>query len=88
VIADAAGGSARSFGSSIGTFAFPMISFTVVAATLYVLDTKPELAPGQRNPALKRPAICTAVPGPPKTAVTEKAVAGGRPAEQEPGAGE
>jgi hypothetical protein len=70
VIADSAGG-AWSFGSSILTFAFPMILFIVVACALYVAYTKPELVPGHRNPAHERPVSFTAVPGPPPAAGTE-----------------
>jgi len=67
VIADSAGG-AWSFGSSILTFAFPMLLFVAVAAWLYVTYTKPELAPGHRNPSAERPIIHTPVPGPPPAA--------------------
>ena len=70
MIADAASSSAWSFGGSILTFAFPMILFIVVAVALYVLYTKPELAPGHRNPAAERPVSYTAVPGQPATAST------------------
>jgi hypothetical protein len=74
VIAAAADGSAWSFGGSILTFAFPMILFIVVASWLYVTYTKPELAPGHRNPASERPVTYTAVPGPePAPAGPEKA---------------
>ncbi len=62
LIADGAGG-AWTFGSSILTFAFPMILFIVVAAALYVLYTKPEFTPGHRPPGLQRPVSYTAVPG-------------------------
>ena len=55
MIADSAGGSAWSFGGSILTFAFPMILFIVVACALYIAYTKPELAPGHRNPAAGNP---------------------------------
>jgi hypothetical protein len=57
-----------SFGGSILSFAFPMILFVVVAAWLYVAYTRPELAPGHRNPVIERPVIYTAVPGPPSAA--------------------
>ncbi len=67
MIADSAGG-AWSFGSSILTFAFPMLLFVAVAAWLYVTYTKPELAPGHRNPSAERPIIHTPVPGPPSAA--------------------
>ena len=64
MIADSAGG-AWSFGSSILTFAFPMILFIAVAAWLYVTYTKPELVPGHRNLSVERPIIHTQVPGTP-----------------------
>ena len=70
VLADSAGG-AWTFGASILSFAFPMLLFIVVAAWLYVTYTKPELVPGHRTPALERPIIHTAVPGPPPAAVGE-----------------
>jgi hypothetical protein len=62
LIADGAGG-AWTFGSSILTFAFPMLLFIVVAAALYVLYTKPEYTPGHRPEGLQRPVSYTAVPG-------------------------
>jgi len=65
ILADAAGGSAWSFGGSILSFAFPMLLFIVVACTLYVSYTKPELAPGHRNPAAERPVSYTPMPGRP-----------------------
>src|SRR5579863_9615054 len=52
-MADGAGG-AWTFGSSILTFAFPMILFIVVAGALYVLYTKPESVPGHHVPGLQR----------------------------------
>ena len=64
LIADGAGG-AWTFGSSILTFAFPMILFIAVAGALYVLYTKPEFVPGHRAPGLERPVSYTPVPGPP-----------------------
>ena len=63
-MADSAGG-AWSFGSSILTFAFPMILFIVVAVALYVLYTKPEVVPGHRVPSVERPVSYTAIPGTP-----------------------
>ena len=60
LIADSAGG-AWNFGGSILTFAFPMILFVVVAGTLYVLYTKPELVPGHWVQG-ERPVSYTAVP--------------------------
>jgi hypothetical protein len=64
VIADSAGG-AWTFGGSILTFAFPMILFAVVAISLYVLYTKPEVVPGHRAPTMERPVSYTALPGKP-----------------------
>jgi hypothetical protein len=55
--------SAWSFGGSILTFAFPMILFIVVACALYIVYTKPEMAPGHRAPRAERPMSYTAVPG-------------------------
>ncbi len=72
VIADSAN-SAWSFGSSILTFAFPMILFIVVACALYVIYTRPQLVPGHRDPAAQRPVIYTAVPGQPPADGGEKA---------------
>jgi nicotinate-nucleotide--dimethylbenzimidazole phosphoribosyltransferase len=63
-MADGAGG-AWTFGSSILTFAFPMILFIVVAGALYVLYTKPESVPGHHVPTLQRSVSYTAVPGKP-----------------------
>ena len=73
MIADSVGG-AWSFGSSILTFAFPMILFIAVAAWLYVTYTKPELVPGHRNLSVERPIIHTQVPGtpPPPSAVNDQ----------------
>jgi hypothetical protein len=68
VIADPANTSAWSFGGSILTFVFPMILFIVVAFALYIAYTKPELAPGHRDPAVQRPVSYTAVPGEPPAA--------------------
>ena len=48
-----------------------MLLFIVVAAWLYVTYTKPELAPGHRNPAAERPIIHTSVPGSPSAAAGE-----------------
>jgi hypothetical protein len=63
-MADGAGG-AWTFGSSILTFAFPMILFIVVAGALYVLYTKPESVPGHYAPGLQRSVSYTAMPGKP-----------------------
>ena len=85
VLAAGASSSAWSFGSSILTFAFPMILFVVVAAGLYVAYTKPELVPGHRNPAVRHSVSYTTVPGRPQTTVRDqptsgdRATAGGQP---------
>jgi hypothetical protein len=73
VIADAANGSAWTFGASILSFAFPMILFVAVIVTLYVLYTKPEVVPGHPAPAVQRPVSYTALPG--KPAATSEAPA-------------
>ena len=83
-IADPASTSAWSFGGSILTFAFPMILFIVVASALYIAYTKPELAPGHRNPAAQRPVSYTAVPGEPSPAHSDEQP----PAKHEPEGGE
>jgi hypothetical protein len=78
VIAAGASSSAWSFGSSILTFAFPMILFVVVAAGLYVAYTKPELVPGHRNPAVRHSVSYTTVPGRPQTTVRDQPTSGDR----------
>jgi len=83
-MADSAGG-AWSFGSSILTFAFPMILFIVVAVALYVLYTKPEVVPGHRTPSVERPVSYTAIPGTP--AAAEVPSAPGAPASPASAAG-
>jgi hypothetical protein len=91
VIADPASTSAWSFGGSILTFAFPMILFIVVACALYIAYTKPELAPGHRNPAAQRPVSYTAVPGEPaQDSEQAREGRGGAipPGQQEPEGGE
>jgi hypothetical protein len=80
VIAAGASSSAWSFGSSILTFAFPMILFVVVAAGLYVAYTKPELVPGHRNSAVRHSVSYTAVPGHPQAAVRDQATVHDQPA--------
>ena len=92
-IADPASTSAWSFGGSILTFAFPMILFIVVACALYIAYTKPELAPGHRNPAAQRPVSYTAVPGEPAATHGDKQAREGlgetvRSGQQEPEGGE
>jgi hypothetical protein len=76
VIAAGASSSAWTFGSSILTFAFPMILFVVVAVALYVAYTKPELVPGHRNPAVRHSVSYTAVPGRPPEARDDQAKSG------------
>jgi hypothetical protein len=44
-----------SVGASILTFAFPMILFLVVAASLFVAYTKPSVVPGHREQTVARP---------------------------------
>jgi len=56
---------AWSSGAAILTFVFPMLLFIVVAGALYVLYTKPEVAPGHRSAA--RPISYTSIPGQPTT---------------------
>jgi len=68
LIVASADSSAWTYGAAILSFAFPMLLFVVVAAWLYVTYTKPELAPGHRNPAAERPIIHTPVAGPPPAA--------------------
>jgi hypothetical protein len=48
-------GSAWSVGASILTFAFPMILFLAVAASLFVVYTKPSVVPGHREQSVARP---------------------------------
>ena len=63
VLSSAPPGSAWTFGGSILTFVFPMILFIVVGCALYVLYTKPELAPGHWIREAQRPVSYTPVPG-------------------------
>ena len=63
VLSSAPPGSAWTFGASILTFVFPMLLFIVVASTLYVLYTKPELIPGHQID--ERPVSYTPLPGQP-----------------------
>jgi hypothetical protein len=71
VLSSAPPGSAWTFGASILTFAFPMLLFIVVASTLYVLYTKPELIPGHQMD--ERPVSYTPLPGQPKATASEAA---------------
>ena len=70
VIAQSPSG-AWSSGGAILTFLFPMLLFIGVAGALYVLYTKPEVAPGHRAP--ERPITYTAIPGEPTAANDENA---------------
>ena len=58
-------GGAWNFGASILSFLFPMILFVLVATTLYVLYTKPEVVPGHPAGTLDRPVSYTPIPRPP-----------------------
>jgi len=75
VIAEQAGG-AWSFGGSVLTFAFPMILFVLVVATLYVLYTKPDVFPGHRAPGSEHPVSYTRLPGQPPDPGSENAATG------------
>ena len=50
-------------GAAILTFVFPMLLFIAVAGALYILYTKPEVAPGHRS--VERPISYTSIPGQP-----------------------
>jgi len=50
-------------GAAILTTVFPMLLFIIVAGALYILYTKPEVAPGHRSST--RPISYTSVPGEP-----------------------
>ena len=54
---------AWSSGAAILTFVFPMLLFIAVAGALYILYTKPEVAPGHRS--VQRPISYTSIPGQP-----------------------
>jgi hypothetical protein len=56
-------------GAAILTFVFPMLLFIAVAGALYILYTKPEVAPGHR--AAERPISYTSIPGQPVAEVSE-----------------
>jgi len=56
---------AWSTGGAILTFVFPMLLFIAVAGALYILYTKPEVAPGHRS--AQRPISYTSIPGEPTT---------------------
>jgi len=72
VIAQSPSG-AWSSGAAIFTTVFPMLLFIVVAGALYILYTKPEVAPGHRS--VTRPISYTSVPGQPTTDVSATPVA-------------
>ena len=55
-------------GAAILTFVFPMLLFIAVAGALYILYTKPEVAPGHRS--TQRPISYTSVPGEPTADVS------------------
>jgi hypothetical protein len=59
---------AWSSGAAILTTVFPMLLFIVVAGALYILYTKPEVAPGHRSST--RPISYTSVPGEPTVDVS------------------
>ena len=61
----AAAGSDWTYGASILTFVFPMLLFISVAGALYVLYTKPHLAPGHRYQMQMRSTISTTAPAVP-----------------------
>jgi hypothetical protein len=65
VIAQSPSG-AWSTGGAVLTFLFPMLLFILVAVGLYVLYTKPEVAPGHQIRPPERPVSYTAEPGPPQ----------------------
>jgi len=50
-------------GAAVLTFFFPVLLFIAVAGALYILYTKPEVAPGHRSST--RPISYTSVPGEP-----------------------
>ena len=68
--------SAWTLGGSILAFAPMYLLFIAVAATLYVVYTKPGVFPGHKPGSIEHPAIQTAVPGKPlPTATTAQPVA-------------
>jgi hypothetical protein len=68
-------GGAWNFGGSILTFLFPMILFVLVATSLFVLYTKPEVVPGHWV-ATQRPVSYTAVPRLPEGSTAEDGASG------------
>ncbi|HEY6309646.1 MAG TPA: hypothetical protein VIY52_02400 [Streptosporangiaceae bacterium] len=75
VLSSAPPGSAWTFGASILTFVFPELLFVLVACTLYVLYTKPELIPGHQID--ERPVSYTPLPGQPTATAGEASGAAG-----------
>jgi hypothetical protein len=67
-------------GAAILTFVFPMLLFIAVAGALYILYTKPEVAPGHRS--VERPISYTSIPGQPTAEIPGQPAAdrGGMPA--------
>jgi hypothetical protein len=61
-------GGAWNSGAAVLTTVFPMLLFIAVAGALYVLYTKPEVAPGHRSAA--RPISYTSIPGQPTADVS------------------
>jgi hypothetical protein len=70
-------GGAWNFGGSIMTFLFPEILFVLVATTLFVLYTKPEVVPGHW--VAQRPVSYTAVPSLPQASAPPAAAAESAP---------
>ena len=64
----AQGSSAWNSGAAVLTFFFPVLLFIAVAGALYILYTKPEVAPGHKAP--ERPISYTSIPGQPTTEVS------------------
>ena len=63
----AQGSSAWNSGAAVLTFVFPVALFIAVAGALYILYTKPEVAPGHKAP--ERPISYTSIPGQPTTEI-------------------
>lgn len=68
--------SAWNFGASILTFLFPMILFVLTASTLFVLYTKPEVAPGHSARIAEHPVSYTAMPSLPEASAPPAAGSG------------
>lgn len=67
--------SAWTAGGSIFTFASLFALFIAVAAALYVMYTKPGVAPGHRTGVPERPAIYSPRPGLPATGPNARSAA-------------